>query len=62
MLSAVRIHLELEADARERLIAAAVAERRPISFQAEVLLRRALGLPDVAKPLAAEPPSKAAGA
>jgi len=58
----VRIHLELEADARERLIAAAVAERRPISFQAEVLLRRALGLPDVARFPTPESPGKEAGA
>ena len=41
----MRICLDLDADTTERLVEAAVAERRPIVWQAEVLLRRSLGLP-----------------
>lgn len=43
----MRLQLDLEQDAMEALIAASVGERRPIHFQAEVQLRRSLGLPDV---------------
>lgn len=44
----MRIKLDLDPEAQAALIRAAVAERRPIAWQAEILLRRALGLPDVA--------------
>lgn len=39
------IKIELEQDAYERLVERAVAERRPIDWQAEVMLRRAVKLP-----------------
>ena len=42
----IQIRLELERDAFDRLLSRAVAEQRPVSWQADVLLRRALGLPD----------------
>jgi hypothetical protein len=40
-----RLQLELDTETAERLMESAVAERRPVVWQAEVLLRRALGLP-----------------
>jgi hypothetical protein len=40
----MRIRLELDDETREKLIEAAIRERRPVGLQAEVLLRRALGL------------------
>ena len=42
----MRIKLDLTQEETERLIEAAVRDRRPVHFEAEVLLRRALGLPD----------------
>ncbi len=42
----MKIRLDIDTETAERLVEAAVAERRPIAMQAEVLLRRALGLPD----------------
>jgi len=42
----MRLHIELDRQALQRLIEVAVAERRPITWQAEVLIRRALGLPE----------------
>jgi hypothetical protein len=39
------IKLELDGDAYARLSERAVSERRPIVWQAEVLLRAALGMP-----------------
>ncbi len=42
----MKIVLQLDAETTERLVKAAVAERRPLGWQAEVLLRRALGLRD----------------
>ena len=39
------IRLDLDAEAFGRLADSAVEERRPIPWQAEVLLLRALGLP-----------------
>lgn len=41
----MRLRLEPDAETLRRLIASAAEERRPIGWQAEVLLRRALGLP-----------------
>lgn len=40
-----KIKLDLDTETLERLIERAVQERRPIVWQAEVLLRQALGLP-----------------
>ena len=40
-----RLRLELDAETFKRLTQHAVADRRPVAWQAEVLLRRALGLP-----------------
>ncbi len=42
------IKIELEQDAYERLVERAEAERRPIDWQAEVMLRRAVKLPATA--------------
>jgi hypothetical protein len=45
-----------------RLIEAAVAERRPVPWQAEVILRRAMGLPfPLLEPAELEPEPVAAG-
>jgi hypothetical protein len=43
-LPLMRLEIELEQDATAELIRRAVQERRPVDWQAEVLLRRALGL------------------
>ena len=40
-----RLRLDLDEQLYDRLVEAAVAERRPIIWQAEITLRRALGLP-----------------
>lgn len=40
---ATRIKLELDPETFGRLISVAVAEQRPADWQAEVILRRALG-------------------
>jgi len=39
------LKLELSEEAWRRLVASAVVEHRPIRWQAEILLLRALGLP-----------------
>jgi hypothetical protein len=39
------LRLDVDFETYERLVEAAVSERRPITWQAEVVLRRALGLP-----------------
>ena len=39
------LKLDLDQETYERLVEEAVAERRPIVWQAEVTLRRAVGLP-----------------
>jgi len=41
----MRLKLELDPETTERLIEAAVREKRPAAWHAEVLLRTALGLP-----------------
>jgi hypothetical protein len=41
----VRIQLELDKDTSIKLVESSVAERRPVPWQAEILLRQALGLP-----------------
>ncbi len=41
----MRIRLELTPEETERLIELAALEKRPIHWQAEILLRRAMGLP-----------------
>lgn len=40
----MRLKLELDQQTTDRLIEVAVEERRPIGMQAEIILRRALGL------------------
>lgn len=40
-----RLRLDVDRETYERLLDAAAVERRPPSWQAEVMLRRALGLP-----------------
>jgi hypothetical protein len=40
-----QLKLDVDAETYQRLVEDAVAERRPIDWQAEVTLRRALGLP-----------------
>jgi hypothetical protein len=40
----MRLRLDLDPDVSSRLTDVAAAERRPIPWQAEVILRRALGL------------------
>ncbi len=40
----MRLRLELDEDTTMRLVERAAAERRPVPWQAEVLLRQALGL------------------
>lgn len=40
-----RLRLDLDRETFEALAAQALAERRPVLFQAEVLLRLSLGLP-----------------
>jgi hypothetical protein len=42
----MRLRLDLDAQLTDRLIREAVADRRPVPWQAEILLRRAVGLPD----------------
>jgi hypothetical protein len=39
----VRIQLELDKDTSIKLVERSVAERRPVPWQAEILLRQALG-------------------
>jgi hypothetical protein len=41
----MRLKLELDPETTEKLVAVAVLEKRPPAWQAEVLLRTALGLP-----------------
>lgn len=41
----MRLRIDLDPETTQRLIHMAVSERRPIAWHAEVLLRRALGLP-----------------
>ena len=41
----MRVQLEIDKDTTTKLVELAVAERRPVGWQAEVLLRQALGLP-----------------
>lgn len=43
----MRIRLDLDDALADRLIEQAVAARRPIGLHAEVLLRRAVGLPNL---------------
>lgn len=40
----MRLKLELDSEVTEKLIEAALHEKRPLAWHAEVLLRRALGL------------------
>ncbi len=41
----MRLKVELDRDTTTKLMEYAAAERRPVPWQAEVLLRQALGLP-----------------
>ncbi len=54
-MAQLRVHLDTET--YQRLLDAALTERRPVPWQAEVVLRRALGLP-----FPYDPPSKQRGA
>ena len=40
-----KLHLDLDRETFEALASEALAQRRPVVFQAEVLLRQTLGLP-----------------
>jgi hypothetical protein len=40
-----RLRLDVDTETYQHLVTSAVAERRPIPWQAAILLRRALGLP-----------------
>ena len=40
----MRLKLDLDEQTTEQLVKSAMAERRPIPWQAEILLQRALGL------------------
>jgi hypothetical protein len=40
-----QLRIDVDPETYERLAAASVAERRPIPWQAEVILKRALALP-----------------
>jgi hypothetical protein len=42
----MRLKIELDGETTERLVRQAVIERRPVDMQAEMMLRRACGLPD----------------
>jgi hypothetical protein len=42
----MRLKIELDGETTERLVRQAVIERRPVDWQAEIMLRRACGLPD----------------
>jgi hypothetical protein len=50
------ITIELDRTAYRRLVEQAAQERRPIGWQAEIELRRALGLPEYASMVVAAPP------
>ena len=39
------LKLEVDSETYDRLVEQAVAERRPVVWQAEIAIRRALGLP-----------------
>ena len=54
------IRIDLDPDSFHRLAEIAVEEPRPIPWQAEVLLRRALGLPFPIPPEGAQGPADAA--
>lgn len=41
----MRLRLDLDKETHDRLLEAALREKRPIHWQAEVIMRRALGLP-----------------
>jgi len=43
----LRLKIDLEEDATAMLIQRAAEQRRPVGWQAEVLLREALGLPSL---------------
>jgi hypothetical protein len=40
-----QLRITLDAETHQRLLESALAERRPLPWQAEVVIRRALGLP-----------------
>ena len=52
-----RLKLDLDADTYGRLLDQAVAERRPVVWQAEVAIRRAVGLAFPSDPVAERPPA-----
>ena len=54
-----RLQIDIDSETYQRLVVASLAERRPIPWQAEVILRRALGLSND-RDLAADEQSKSA--
>ncbi len=40
-----RLRIELDRETYSRLVSSALTEKRPVDWQAEVVIRRALGLP-----------------
>ncbi len=58
----MRLRLELDTQTAEALAQSAIRELRPASMQAEVLLRRALGLPVPKEPVESAQELTAAGA
>ena len=54
-----RIKLDLDPDTYQRLVERAVDERRPIVWQAEVELQRALGGPPTDRKIAPHQPAEA---
>ncbi len=55
----MRLRLDLDSRLYEALVAASYKEYRPLDWQALVLLRRALGLPEGEPAPAATPPAAA---
>jgi hypothetical protein len=47
----MRLKVELDQDTAERLMRRAVAEQRPLAWQAEVMLRRSLAEQSAATPI-----------
>lgn len=55
-----QLRIVLDAETYQRLLEAALSERRPVPFQAEVVLRRAFGLPFPYQLRSARPGARAA--
>jgi hypothetical protein len=57
----MRIKLDLDSEATDALVASAMHELRPPNLQAQVLLRRALGLPFPPEPCSSTTHTNPAG-